>query len=240
MVDLTHIIYTSKTMIKQYTSIKIILDKIMRHPLLQDLSLEQVVDYTVDFLRILGVPNMFTDKIAKVEINNHKGLLPCDIYQITQVRVELGGAFLRYASDTFHLAHDKKKQQDGTFTVQGDYIYTSSKDKNIEIAYKAILTDEDGYPMIPENSNFYRALAAYIKKEYFTILFDMGKITQSSLQVAQSDYAWAVGACETEFHRLDLSQAESFFNSFKTLIIRGREFSQGWRKDNMPELLNYN
>jgi hypothetical protein len=32
------------------------------------------------------------------------------------------------------------------------------------MSYQAFQLDEDGIPMIPENSNFYRALMAYIKK----------------------------------------------------------------------------
>lgn len=226
-------------MIKQYTSIKVVLDKIYRHPLLQDLGMDEIVDYAIDFMRIVGVPNMFYDKVDTIEISNHKGLLPCDIYQIEQIKYEKGG-YLTHASDTFHLSHDDKKEKDGTFTTQGQYIYTSSKDKDVKISYKAILTDDDGFPKIPDNSAFFRALLAYVKKEYFTILFDMGKVTQASLSVAQQDYAWAVGACQTDMRKLDLSDAESFFNSFRTLIIRSNEFQKGWRMDHSPERLNYN
>lgn len=75
-------------MIKQYVSLRIILDKILRHPLLQDISLETAADYTVDFMRIMGVPSIFEDSVTPepIEVSNHKGLLPCDIYDIKQVR----------------------------------------------------------------------------------------------------------------------------------------------------------
>lgn len=226
-------------MIKQYTSVNIILDKILRHPLLQDVDLEQAVDYTVDFLRIVGVPDMFEDKIDHIEISNHKGLLPCDIYEIIQIKNEKGG-HLRHASDTFHLSHRDGTHKDGTFTTQGNYIYTAAKSDKLEISYRAIKTDSDGYPVIPDSSSLFRALQAYIKKEHFTILFDLGKISMQSLELARQDYAWAVGAAQTDLRKMDLSKAESFINSFRTLIIRGREFDQGWRKDNFPEILKYN
>jgi len=44
--------------------------------------------------------------------------------------------------------------------------------------------DEEGYPMIPDNSSFTRAIQAYIKKEWFTILFDEAKISQQAFQQA--------------------------------------------------------
>jgi hypothetical protein len=85
--------------------------------------------------------------------------------------------------------------------------------------------------MIPDNSNFTRAIEAYIKVQHFSILFDLGKITQPVLFKAQQDYSWAVGAVETDMRRLDLSKAESFFNSFRTLVIRANEFNNNWIND---------
>lgn len=229
-------------MIKQYVSLRVILDKILRHPLLQDVSIETVADYTVDFLRIMGVPAMFENIVTPepIEVSNHKGLLPCDIYEIIQVRYWGTSDYLKYASDTFHLSPHKQKFVDGTFQTQGKYIITSKKDCELEMSYVAVKTDEDGFPMIPENSVFYRALQAYIKKEHFGILFDMGKITQQAYEYSLSDYAWAAGACQTEFNKLDLSKAESLFNSFRTLIVRSREFDKGWQKDNRAEISKYN
>ena len=57
-------------MAEQQQSIKVICDKIMRHPLLQDLSIETIVDYSIDFMRIVGVPSMFQDKVEEAEVIN--------------------------------------------------------------------------------------------------------------------------------------------------------------------------
>jgi len=43
------------------------------------------------------------------------------------------------------------------------------------------MIDEEGLPMIPDNPIFLKTLELYIKKEYFTILFDMGKISPAVL-----------------------------------------------------------
>lgn len=41
----------------------------MRNELMKDnLSLEEMVDYAVDFMRIMGVPDMFEEKIATIDI----------------------------------------------------------------------------------------------------------------------------------------------------------------------------
>ena len=123
---------------------------------------------------------------------------------------------------------DIKSNIDLTYKIQGGYIFTSIKEGTIEISYQAILLDEEGFPLIPDNSKFTRALEAYIKKQWFTILFDMGKLQGPILQNVQQEYAWAVGACETEFQKLNLDKAESFYNSWRTMIPRTNGHSTGF------------
>ena len=222
-------------MAERLVSIKIVLDRILRHPLFQDITLETVVDYTVDFLRIVGVPKMFEEKVAPIYIQNYKGLIPNDWHETIQIRDEKTKATYRHATDTFHMSENKVPLSDLTFKIQGDYVYTSTKEATLEMSYMAMSMDECGYLLVPENSNLLRALEAYIKKQWFTILFDMGKISGQSLQQAQQDYAWAVGSAEADMNRLDLSKAESFFNSFRTLVIRDSEFNNSFRESGTKE-----
>ena len=228
-------------MAEQQQSIKVIFDKIMRHPLLQDLSIETIVDYSIDFMRIVGVPSMFEEKVEKAEVINYRASLPCDYYQMIQIRAldpnyNILGAF-RYSSDSFHMSNTKPEYADYSYKVQGNIIYLSVPNGLIEIAYQAIPIDSDGYPLIPDNSSFTRALEAYIKKQHSTILFDLGKIGNGPLAQVQQDYAWAVGDCQSEFNRLTIDKAESFYNSWRTLIIRSSEHRTGFLHNGTQEKL---
>lgn len=227
-------------MAESYTNIRLILDKIMRHPLMRDISLETAVDYTVDFMRIVGVPSMFMEKTEVVEVKNYRALLPCDYYQMIQVRKINGPAF-RYSSDSFHMSeckdNNKRDLADLTYKIQGNLIYTSIEEGEIELSYEAIATDSEGYPLLPDNSSFTRALELYIKKQWFTILFDLGKINPNVLQNVQQEYAWAVGDCQTEFNRLSIDKAESFYNSWRTLLLRDTEHRTGFINNGTKERL---
>ncbi len=106
-------------MAEQQQSIKVIFDKIMRHPLLQDLSIETIVDYSIDFMRIVGVPSMFEEKVEKAEVINYRVSLPCDYYQMIQIRAldpnyNILGAF-RYSSDSFHMSNTKPEYADYSY-----------------------------------------------------------------------------------------------------------------------------
>lgn len=221
-------------MAEQYINIKVVLDRILRHPLMQDLSLETAVDYTISFMRIVGMPRMFTEKVVRITIDKYRALLPCDYYQTIQVRIP-GGHALVYSTDSFHMSN---KGNSSTYKIQGNIIYTSIESGELELAYLAISTDADGYPLLPDNSSFTRALELYIKKQWFTILFDLGKITSAVLQNTQQEYAWAVGDCQSEFNRMSIDQMEAFSNSWRTMILRDHQHSSGFIGDGSRQTLN--
>lgn len=236
------------------TTIKRCADRIKRHPLMQDIPFETILDYLVDFIRIIGCPGLFLEKTETLKVDNYKAALPCDYVSMIQVRAEMrrrpddpklayNSSFVtyRYATDSFHLSNDKRRVglggTDYTYKIQGGVIYTSTKDRPIEISYRAIAVDNEGYPLVPDSPVFLRAFTAYVKKEWFTILFDLGKVLPAVLQNAQQEYAWSVGACETEFHRLTLDKAESMYNIWSNLIVRANEHRHGFANAGSKEYI---
>lgn len=204
-----------------YLNINQMMDRLTRHPLLTDITLETVIDYAVEFIRIVGMPPTFLEKTADIEIDEYRGSLPCDFYQVIQVRGKrhCGHGYphaFRYSTDSFHMSEHKHEHRhfhhphgELTYKIQGSVIITSIPKGTIEIAYMAMPIDEDGYPMIPDNSSFIRALELYIKLQWFTMLFDTGKINQQVLQNTQQQYAWAVGQAQTDLIRPTLDQMEA-------------------------------
>ncbi len=220
-----------------YISIKVVIDNLLNHPLLQDLTLERVVAYTVDFIRILGMPPMFIEKTQQLEIKDYRAQLPCDFHEMIQVRTNqekcghyVGGVF-RYSTDNFHMSEVKHESPDLTYKIQGRVIYTSIKEGTIEIAYRAMPVDDEGYPLVPDKSSFTRALELYIKKQCFTILFDLGKINQAVFANVQQDYAWAVGQAQSDLIRPSIDEMQSITNALNTLLPRVNQHSKGFITD---------
>lgn len=199
----------------------------MRHPMMRDIPFETAVEYAVDFISIIGAPALYDEKTAVVKVSNWRGQLPCDFADIIQVRTAHSSVpkTYRYSTYSFHMSPDKFPVEEATLTykIQGMVILTSTRNTDLEIAYKAFAVDDEGYPLLPDNANFLRALEDYIKLQWFTILYDMGKINQGVLQNAQQEYSWAVGAATMEFNKLTPDMAESLFNACKTLLPRSNE-----------------
>jgi hypothetical protein len=223
-------------MVKEYNYINIreALSRVMRHPLLQDVTLESAVQYTLDFIGIFGMPKLYQDKEEIVHIEEFRAKLPCDLISINQIKECKSGVCLRYMTDNFmpREHYDKnvgyKVPQELTFKTQGQVLYVSFKTGDVSVSYKAIPVDKDGFPLLIDNPVFLKALEAYIKREAFTILFDMGKIAPAVLQNAQQQYAWLAGQLQSEFTIPSQSEMESISRMWNTLIQRTSEFNNGF------------
>lgn len=219
-----------------FINIREIASRVMRHPLMVDLTLEAVIQYTVDFISIIGLPPLYYDKVEEVEIKEHRAALPCDLVSIKQVKDKKNDTSMRATTDSYYLAEPVKRRQDrflerqeGTFKVQGNVIFTTFKEGKVVISYKALPVDKDGLPMISDNSTFLRALEAFIKKEWFTVLFDMGKVSPAVLQNIQQEYAWRVGQLNMTFTIPSVSEMEAISNMMNQLVPKTNEFRKGFK-----------
>lgn len=224
---------------ERYISIKEVLDNLLDNPLLQDLTLERVVNYTIDFIRKVGMPKVYIEKIANLEVKEYRALLPCDFHKMIQVRTFKEGCSqtFRSSTDNFHFSNNKRDSHDLTYKLQGQVIYTSMKNGIIEIAYQAIPVDCDGYPMIADNSSFREALELYITKKRYKVLFDIGKIRGDVYSSTCQDYAFAVGQAQTSLIMPTIDEMESITNSWNTLIPRVTEHRMGFINNGSKETL---
>ena len=239
----------------QYTSIKRVLDDLLDHPLLRDLTLEQVVRHTIRFISIHGYPKLYQDKMATVEIKDFRGLLPCDLISIMQVKDLSTGVCLRSMTDNFTPGLKPKPKEDMqskdllnnmkptdayiparkehfdelSFKTQGRVIFTSFPEGEVEIAYKSIPVDEDGFPLLIDNETYLNALEAYIKKQVFTVKFDTGKITAGILSNAQTDYYWASHLLQSEMTMPSVSEMESISRALTTMLKPVTSFDNGFK-----------
>lgn len=214
----------------EYINIREILSRVLRSKMLQEFTLEQAIQYTIDFIGIFGFPELYEDKQAEVDICEYKGKLPCDLVQITMVKDCRTNVPLRSMTAAFnpggkyynHLRHEPQ------FKVQNRVIVTSFPKGRVIIAYKAIPVDDEGLPLLIDNTKYLKALELYVKCQLFTNLFEEGKITMQVLNHAEQEYAWAAGQLEEEFKTPSESEMQSITNILHQIIVREDEFYNRW------------
>lgn len=241
----------------RYTSIRRVLDNLLEHPMMTDITLEQVVRYAVRFIGKHGFPRLYQDRIGRVEIHEFRGLLPCDLISIVQVRDTMTGICLRSMTDSFnpgllppppnprpcrpradragvisgqYIPPIAEHHGELAFKTQGRVIFTSFPEGSVEISYKAIPVDEDGFPMLIDNENYLDALESYIKMRVFGIKFDQGRIASGVYEHAQQDYYVAARLLQSEMCIPSYSEMQSITNMVDTLIPRMSEFYKGFKE----------
>ena len=212
-----------------YVNIRELLARVTKHSMLKTVDLEEAIRYVVDFISIVGCPTFYLDKEVDITIEDYRGLMPCDLVSIVQVKDKNTGFCLHSMTDSFTPKEDTFNKE-LTFKTQGNVILTSFRTGKITISYKALPVDETGIPLLIDNANFLKALELYIKKEKFSDLYDEGKIREGVMIKAERDYAWAVAQCEKEFIMPSISELQSITNMWNTLIPRVREFDSGFTK----------
>ena len=221
-----------------FVNIREVLARVTSHPMLKNVDLEQAIRYTVDFISLVGCPTFYLDKEVDIPIEDYRGLMPCDLVSIVQVKDKKTGFCMHSMTDTFN-PREYNFHTEPTFKTQGNVILTSFRTGEVTISYKALPVDETGIPLLIDNANFLKALELYIKKEKFSDLYDEGKIRDGIMGKAETDYAWAVAQCEKEFVMPSISELQSITNMWNTLIPRVTEFNNGFTElGNREYLIN--
>lgn len=228
----------------KWTNINVVYDKLLRDPLFIGINYEAIVDYFIDFIDIVGCPNLFDEKIkTDLVIADYRAELPIDFVDVIQLSVDKKMA--RHNPDTYALFNKEiattldepllRNVIETTYRISGNYIYFPMETGDITMVYKAIKTDDDvdsltyGYPLIPDDPVFILALQSYIEVQWIRMLVRAGKTSQWSLDEAKQNYAWNVGRYETHSKKLNLSEMESISKMFRSIYQKNNEFTTRFR-----------
>lgn len=125
---------------------------------------------------------------------------------------------------------------EATYTLNDNFIFTSFKDTHkVLLAYDAFPIDAEGFPLIPDNIKFKRAIEAYITMKVDFILWRKGDIEEKIYKHAQEEWCWAVGAAQTAGVMPSVDVMESIKNMTLRLIPRINQHQYGFKLMNVQE-----
>jgi len=143
---------------------------------------------------------------------------------------------VKYTGYLYHSAYHCEGQSypddvahDVTYTINNNYINLSEETGIIEVSYKSLLTDDDGFPMIPDDQSFQDALYYYIIKEHLFGLRAMGKITRDFYEEIKQEYAWAVGQAKNNLKLAGMDHWEASMNGIRRLIHDHNQADDGFK-----------
>ena len=231
-----------------YKSLGTILYKILRNPLCAELSYEDAAEYALEFIKLLGAPVAYINKSEYLTLNCYKAEIPCGLLYVNGIRYfedDLKNAIaMRESTNVYHINNDEfvnpgksNSNNEFTYKLQNGIIFTSMEDGCIEISYEAIATDEDGYPLIPDNQKVELGMEYYIMSRYLEPLYLVGKITDKAFEYIQQKRYFYMPSAYTSLQMPSVDKMETIMNGLNRLIINDTAHQNFFKKFGEKEVI---
>lgn len=208
---------------KKLISCKAIISKVYRDLQLQEESRwHDMIEWIGEALGFIDSTPQYVDKMQTIHVKDHRGVLPCDLYVITQTLYQR--LPMRYATDTRISHYHELKSADlivpyngdtPTYTINGNYINTSIRNGEIHMMYKAFPTDEDGFPMVSDEISVRTALFFYILKQMILGGYVHPTFTYDK---AYAEWDWYCGQARGKMNMPNLDEQEMICRTLTRLI----------------------
>ena len=241
-------------MYTNYITISGILERLLKHPFLSDLSYSDASSLAITCMANVGSLSLLNRKSAVVTIENHRGYLPSDfvilnstLHGIRRIVTNNDGGIsyepMYIASGIFNKGYSNDNRRFSStdninsYSVRNGNITTGFSNGNVEVMYYGLHVTPDGEILIPRNPYLITAIEEYIKKEHFRILNDLGKIPDRAFAKAEQEYCWAIGKIQSSSKSLDLQEREALSNMLtKNYIVDNfNHYDDGFATLGFPE-----
>ena len=152
---------------------------------------------------------------------------------------------LQYGASTFHKSMhctgcvNENTQYEETYIVDCDYIKTSFASGKICLSYMAFPTDEDCYPLVPDDISFKEAMFWYIYKNLL-LLNPLIKKNGINYTFAEQQWKYYCSQARNAANYPDIDRYESFMNQWVRLIPNVNRHEVTFEQLNTREDLNRN
>ena len=187
----------------------------------RDIPHDDSMEWIGSALLELGVNMVLQETVETIEIESSRATLPCTVVDIIAVRDADTKMVYTYAGGSFHKKPgDYTTDEDPTlrYTANGNYIFTNREDGSIEVAYRSFMTDERGYPMIPEDEKVLRAVAAYIVYRLDYIDWRRERVSDKVYMDSQQKWLFAKASASTGMKIANMDHMEAMKAAWLRLI----------------------
>lgn len=228
-------------------SIQYIVEKVFRDTgLVEGVDLYDCIEWAAECMELIGAPQSYQEKVHCIDIASGRGDLPCDLHLISQTRIksENGYTPMRYATDNFRSkihcddCCDLSCNSHYTYHVSDDCIFVDFDEGTVEMAYMAFPTDENGWPTIPDDIKFVKAVEYYIREKIDYKLLRSGKIQPAVYDRTLQDQLWYIGAAQTRGVMPSVDEMENIKNNWIRLIPKINQHADFFNTLGNPEQRN--
>lgn len=235
-----------------FVKIERVMEKVRRDlPGSYTLGIEMAVEWIGEAIPLIGVYSAYVNKTtdgniereheAPVVLENHRAKLPCDIYKLNSIRFiteydetlqEIKSSVpMITTSDVFHmsLTNYEYAELDLRYKVNNGYVYVEGVSKGLlEFSYEAFATDDRGFPMVPDDERYVRALSAYLQERIGFRLMMQDKLSERKYDRLEQNWLFYVNSAYTGALLQTIDDAEAFRNSYTRMVENSSAHANGY------------
>lgn len=214
---------------ERFISLKEIINRVhlLGGDIVDDVTEDDVITYTIELIGVVGIPQLFENKVETLEIKKYRAKLPCDFVEEQAVKCCNNISF-NASTDMFKVQESKTFVP--TYKIQGDFLISSIEEGYIKLAYTAIKTDEDGYPMIVDDQAFVRALVSYIVyKRVFTNYINGRLPNENIMERVERDYEANIAIAEQKLRMPTVDEFNNISRMMNSFIFRNSARKTGFK-----------
>lgn len=237
-------------MITEFVSFKTIFASLYRNLGTNiELNEQDCIEWGAEALGMIGAYGQYEEISDCITITNGKVKLPCGFDKL--VDVSYNNIPLNWATNT----NAKNYQCDNcsipvcsgscdyTFYINNSYLITNIEnhddlEANLCIVYLGIPVDNEGYPLIPSDIYYNKAITSYIIMMLDFQDFRKGKISDKLYEESKFNWGFYVNSARGAANMPNKAQLENFKNIMQRLASRPNMYKAGFKNLSKPENLN--
>lgn len=235
-------------MISGYTNLNTLIAKVYRTLQNNDeVNFNDCAEWAAEALGLIGAFGQYTQQTSCLELVNGKAKLPLNLHKLSDIRYNHQPVYWSNNSSATNygcsncqipICNDNNCQY--TFYINNSYLISNIMDNpaNICITYLGIPVDEDGIPLIPDDTLYHKAVESFIIHNLDYASWRKGKITDKVFEKSEQNWLWYVNAARGAGNMPNLAQLESLGNIMTRLMPLKNEYARSFRNNGKRENLN--
>ena len=202
-----------------FVSLKEVINKVYKDggDIVEDITEDDVITDTIELIGVVGIPQLFERKVDILEVKKYRALLPCDFVGL--IALKSCNTRLNPSTDDFNVEDSHTNVP--TYRIDGDVIKFSQEYGYVKIAYTAVKTDDDGYPMIVNDQTFIRALVSYIiYKRVYTNYINGRLPNESIMERVERNYEFNIAQASQRLRMPDKEEFDNIARMMNSFIFR--------------------
>lgn len=116
-----------------------------------------------------------------------------------------------------------------TFDINDSFITFNKQEGEACIAYKAFPVDDNGFPLIPDNAKYKRAVTDYLRYKVDYRLWRGGYIPEAIYREAEKQWNWSIASATSALKMSSVHEWESIKQAFHRMIPLTKEYGRRFR-----------